>query len=423
MNIKFLKILIPIFLAVAAITLFFWPLDRESLGATCEITQTFWRTLDGKEYTTLPQPPAIGDKIKAVAKFKNCNISGNKPYFVLFSGSKSEQVGVQVLTSTGEEERNCDFTVKEAGQNYFKAGVEIGGQKFEGISSKVNVPPCSPEIIFDANPKTVTSLDQVIKLEATVLIKDTKYCTGSLGTGMVIGSIAFYVPGKIIQNPTPFTGPLMFSSSFSKKITLEVSAKSLGFQMNQNIQFVARAAGEVKVGGTATGTDVYLGGSSIPFFLVSAPVNVGVGQAPELLKKYQCKDKTCVEDPNGPYDSLEICNRACTGTGTPGIPGAPSGGGAPVTTQYVFNLPNPIGVTNFQDLVNIIGKWIFNLAIPIAVIIIIWAGVLMLTSGGDPGRFKKGTTALWYAVIGLAIVLIGKGFVTLIQSILNLRNR
>ena len=93
----------------------------------------------------------------------------------------------------------------------------------------------------------------------------------------------------------------------------------------------------------------------------------------------------------------------------------------PAATNYSFNLPNPIGVENFQDLVNIIGKWIFNLAIPIAVIVIIYAGVLMLTAGGNPGKFKKGAEALKYAVIGLAIVLIGKGFVTLIQSILSLK--
>jgi hypothetical protein len=103
--------------------------------------------------------------------------------------------------------------------------------------------------------------------------------------------------------------------------------------------------------------------------------------------------------------------------------GASCAGGGPTTTKYTFNLPNPIGVESFQDLVNIIGKWIFNLAIPIAVIIIIYAGVLMLTAGGNPTKFKKGSMALWYAVLGLAVVLIGKGFVTLIQSILSLRNR
>lgn len=97
------------------------------------------------------------------------------------------------------------------------------------------------------------------------------------------------------------------------------------------------------------------------------------------------------------------------------------GGGTSTTTKYSFNLENPIGAESFQDLVNIIGKWIFNLAIPIAVIIIIYAGVLMLTAGGNPTKFQEGAQALWYAVIGLAVVLIGKGFVTLVQSILSLK--
>jgi len=110
---------------------------------------------------------------------------------------------------------------------------------------------------------------------------------------------------------------------------------------------------------------------------------------------------------------------ACTATTVPAAPAPGAGGGG----TNVFNLENPIGVENFQDLINIIGKWIFNLAIPIAVIIIIYAGVLMLTAGGVPARFQKGAKALWYAVLGLAVVLIGKGFVTLVQSILNLRNK
>ncbi|HEY4506800.1 MAG TPA: pilin [Candidatus Paceibacterota bacterium] len=85
-----------------------------------------------------------------------------------------------------------------------------------------------------------------------------------------------------------------------------------------------------------------------------------------------------------------------------------------------FELPNPIGITTFEDLVNILGRWIFNISIPIAVAVIIWAGVLMLTAGAEPKRFQEGLKALRYAVIGLAIVLIGKGFVSLIQSILSL---
>ncbi len=90
--------------------------------------------------------------------------------------------------------------------------------------------------------------------------------------------------------------------------------------------------------------------------------------------------------------------------------------------SYAIELENPIGINTFGELVNVIGVWIFNLAIPIAVIIIIYAGILMLTAGGNPGKFQKGSKALWYAILGLAIVFIGKGFVTLIESILSLRN-
>ncbi len=120
-----------------------------------------------------------------------------------------------------------------------------------------------------------------------------------------------------------------------------------------------------------------------------------------------CLNNSCTAVPGAGSDTCTT-DADCTGTG----------GG---TTTQKFEIRNPIGVENFQDLINIIGKWIFNLAIPIAVIIIIYAGVLMLTSGGQPARFQSGAKALWYAVIGLAVVLIGKGFVTLVQSILSLR--
>lgn len=151
------------------------------------------------------------------------------------------------------------------------------------------------------------------------------------------------------------------------------------------------------------------------------------------------KSSVCGANPCANIDS-NLCDKpaqnthkGCLNNSCSVVPGAGSdtcttddsckgGGGGSTTTQYTFNLLNPIGVENFQDLINIIGKWIFNLAIPIAVIIIIYAGVLMLTAGGVPARFQKGAKALWYAVLGLAVVLIGKGFVTLVQSILSLRN-
>jgi len=106
------------------------------------------------------------------------------------------------------------------------------------------------------------------------------------------------------------------------------------------------------------------------------------------------------------------------GCDTPGQPKCKPG----ETKTYSFNIPNPLkgGASDFTSLVKIIAQWIFNLAIPIAVAMIVYSGILFLTAAGEPAKVTKAKEVLKYAVIGLAIILIGSGFVTLIQSILEL---
>jgi hypothetical protein len=130
----------------------------------------------------------------------------------------------------------------------------------------------------------------------------------------------------------------------------------------------------------------------------------------------ECQSNVCVVVPGAGTDNCTGCAAAGGGGG-----GGTTGGGTTGGGNQTFTLQNPIGISTFQDLVNIIGTWIFNLSIPLAVIVIIYAGILLLTSGGSPKRYELGKKALTYAVIGLAIVLIGKGFVSLIQSILSLK--
>lgn len=106
------------------------------------------------------------------------------------------------------------------------------------------------------------------------------------------------------------------------------------------------------------------------------------------------------------------------GCGTTGQPACRPG----ETQTYPFEITNPLkgGANDFASLVKIIAQWIFNLAIPIAVAMIVYAGILFLISGGDTGKVTKARQTLMYAVIGLAIILIGSGFISLIKSILEL---
>ena len=96
--------------------------------------------------------------------------------------------------------------------------------------------------------------------------------------------------------------------------------------------------------------------------------------------------------------------------------------GSVFSEEQDFNIPPPNEFRTLPDIINALGQWIFNISIPISIIIIIYGGILMLTAGGKPDKFAKGATALKYAVLGLAVILIGKGFVSLIKSFLDANN-
>lgn len=126
-------------------------------------------------------------------------------------------------------------------------------------------------------------------------------------------------------------------------------------------------------------------------------------------QKYKCNSSNqCVADSNGTYTTSN-CDNKCSSS---------SGG----DQSYTFNIPNPLkgGAENLSELVGVLALWIFNLAIPIAVAMIVYAGVMFLISRGEPAKIIKAKQILLYAVVGLAIILIGRGFITLIKSILKL---
>lgn len=94
--------------------------------------------------------------------------------------------------------------------------------------------------------------------------------------------------------------------------------------------------------------------------------------------------------------------------------------GSGTTQTFLFRLDNPLQATNLLELIDVLATWLLNLAIPVAVVMIIYAGVMFLTSRGDTAKVTQAKKILLYTVVGLAIILIGKGFITLIESILNL---
>ncbi|MDP3697194.1 MAG: fibronectin type III domain-containing protein [Candidatus Taylorbacteria bacterium] len=102
-----------------------------------------------------------------------------------------------------------------------------------------------------------------------------------------------------------------------------------------------------------------------------------------------------------------------SGTIDPPIPG-----GTTQTIGWGFDNPFAGNPQNVFEAVFRIVNWLANIAGSLVVIMIIYGGVKFLISRGNPGEVTKAKTILWWALAGMAVVLIGKGFVFIVDSIL-----
>lgn len=59
-------------------------------------------------------------------------------------------------------------------------------------------------------------------------------------------------------------------------------------------------------------------------------------------------------------------------------------------------------------------NWLFGLVIFVAAIMLIWAGFTYVTSGGNADKMKTALNSVIYALIGIAIAILAKGFVYMI---------
>lgn len=84
-----------------------------------------------------------------------------------------------------------------------------------------------------------------------------------------------------------------------------------------------------------------------------------------------------------------------------------------------FSIPNPLGdKDDFGDIIQMVSDGLLQIAIPVAVIMIVWGGFNLLTSRGDQGKIKRGKDILTWTVVGLAIIFLSSGLVDFIRSIL-----
>lgn len=92
----------------------------------------------------------------------------------------------------------------------------------------------------------------------------------------------------------------------------------------------------------------------------------------------------------------------------------------PFLTQAV-QLKNPLQYETIPDLINAVIDWLFVVALVIVPMVIVVAGYFFIASGGDPQKVTQAKNMVIYALIGLLIIILSRGIIALIKTIVGVQ--
>ncbi|MDO8264781.1 MAG: pilin [Candidatus Parcubacteria bacterium] len=82
---------------------------------------------------------------------------------------------------------------------------------------------------------------------------------------------------------------------------------------------------------------------------------------------------------------------------------------------------NPLQAGNFEEILSKVLNFIFVLAVAVAPIMIVYAGFLFMTAGGNSEKITKAKNLILWTVAGLGIILFSRVLASLVQSILGIQ--
>jgi len=85
------------------------------------------------------------------------------------------------------------------------------------------------------------------------------------------------------------------------------------------------------------------------------------------------------------------------------------------------NFSNPLVYDTFGELVDAMIRFIFNMAMFITPLMIIIGAFYLLTAAGDPKRVGTGKTIIIYTLIGLALILLARAIITMIEKVIGVK--
>ncbi|KPJ57101.1 hypothetical protein AMJ49_02185 [Parcubacteria bacterium DG_74_2] len=81
-------------------------------------------------------------------------------------------------------------------------------------------------------------------------------------------------------------------------------------------------------------------------------------------------------------------------------------------------IPNPLTATSIEEVIEGIVDFLFYVALAVAPLMWIIAGLLLTFAAGDPKKVDTAKKIAFYTVIGFAIVMFAKGIISVLKDIL-----
>ncbi|MFH1671699.1 MAG: pilin [Candidatus Portnoybacteria bacterium] len=214
-------------------------------------------------------------------------------------------------------------------------------------------------------------------------------------------------------------------SGWSDKMTFLVSATAIDLSGNIEVSNTNVAPGESFTITIAGKSSEAVDRLSVAIYLQGNPSPIYYGSCDNTST---CtKEKSLSHDEEGEHTyfgrviyqghtSKTKSVKVTVKTTTPGGGGTGGGGECPEG-----QICNPLKYENFQDLISAINKFIFTIAIILSPILFIIAGIMLVTSAGDPAKVKKAQTMMIYTAVGLAIIVLAQALIAVLKNALGVK--
>lgn len=91
---------------------------------------------------------------------------------------------------------------------------------------------------------------------------------------------------------------------------------------------------------------------------------------------------------------------------------------APFARAQTISLINPLEANDLVTLIDQIATWLLTIGLTISTLVIIWSALQFMVSGGSEKRVESARKTIWWAVVGIVVLLLAKGITLIIAGFL-----